>query len=169
MNCSQEEAAWTATSTKLADNNCSKNASVGKYVEINSYLEGLERTKEKRRFYYVWRGVRDLSREYLVKTLSKGEPVTPCVAGRKLLIISETGEVYPCEILDKSMGNLRDFGFDLRRLVNREQNKELLKWIRESKCKCSFECALAANVLWGKASYMKLLKASLKNIGKWKR
>ena len=146
-----------------------KNASVERYIKINAYLESLKRTKERRRFYYIWRAVRDLSREYLVRTLSENKPVTPCVAGRKLLIISETGEVYPCEILDKSMGNLREFGFDLKKLLSQESNKDLLRWIRESGCKCSFECALAANVLWGKASYLKLFKASLRNIGKWKR
>jgi radical SAM protein with 4Fe4S-binding SPASM domain len=92
------------------------------------------------------------------------EFVAPCVAGRKLLVVSETGEVKPCEILGRSMGNLRDHDFDLRRVLRRRENLELVRWIRDSHCKCGFECALAANVVWNVSSYPKLLAATLKNI-----
>jgi hypothetical protein len=46
------------------------------------------------------------------------------------------------------------------------ENNELRKWIVESKCKCSFECALTANVAWNVAAYPKLLISTLKNIGR---
>lgn len=141
-----------------------KEVSFNKYIAMNDYLQGIERSREKRPLYFVWRGVRDLSREYLIRTVEHGEFITPCVAGRKLLVVSETGEVYPCEILDKKMGNIRDFDLDLRKILSRKENKDLLDWVKDSKCKCPFECALAANVLWGRRSYLKLLKASLRNI-----
>lgn len=141
-----------------------KDSSFEKYVEMNNYLETIDRVKEKRPLYFIWRGVRDLSREYLIRTISKGDFVTPCVAGRKLLVVNESGNVFPCEILDKSMGNLRDFDYDLNKMLARNENKAILLWIEKSKCECSFECALAANVLWGESSYSRLLKAALRNI-----
>jgi hypothetical protein len=64
------------------------------------------------------------------------------------------------------MGNLHAHDYDIKRLLETEENKKLLKWIRESKCKCTFECALAANVLWGKPHYWRLVKAAIDNIGK---
>lgn len=137
-----------------------------KYVEVNSYLEKMKRKKEKRFLYPLWRAVRDVSREYMIETVLKGRFITPCTAGKKILIISETGEVYPCEMLNRSMGNLRDVDFDMKLLLSRAENRELLKWIKDSRCKCSFECALAANVLWGKAPRFKLLKAAVRNIGR---
>lgn len=142
-----------------------KESSFVKYMEMNDYLKNIKRTKEKRFFYPVWRGVRDVSREYLIRTVVNEEFVSPCVAGRKLLILGETGEVFPCEILKKGMGNVRDYGYDLKNLLSKHKNKELVKWINESKCKCSFECALAANVIWGKWAFLKIVKASIKNIG----
>ncbi len=142
-----------------------KKVSFQKYIEMNDYLQTFKRIKEKRFLYYVWRGVRDLSREYLIRTEIDGEFVTPCVAGKKLLVIYETGEVSPCEILEQGMGNIRDFDYDIKRLLSQERNKKLVNWIKESRCKCSFECALAANVLWGKFAYLKILKASIKNVG----
>lgn len=140
-----------------------------KYIEMNDYVASLARTKEDRSLYYVWRGVRDLSREYLIRTVAHNEFITPCVAGRKMLVVSETGEVFPCEILKKSMGNLKDYDFDIGKLVSSDENRKLMRWIRDSRCKCSFECALAANVLWGKAAYIKLARAALGNIGKDRR
>ena len=143
-----------------------KKVSAQKYIELNDCLENMKRKKEKRSLYPVWRAVRDISRHYLIKTVFNEEFVTPCVAGRKLAIIYETGEVHPCEILGKGVGNLRDFDYNFKKVMHNKKNKELTRWIVESKCKCSFECALAANVLWGKSSYSKLFFTSLKNIGK---
>lgn len=137
-----------------------------KYVEVNDFLEQLARTKEKRLLYPVWRGVRDVSRQNLVRTVFDNEFVTPCVAGKKLLVIGETGEVYPCEILGTSMGNLRTFDYDVYALLNRASSQELVEWIRTSQCKCSFECALGANIVWNPSMYPRLAASALRNIGR---
>ena len=143
-----------------------KEASRENYIKINDYLENIRRRKENRFMYPLVRGVRDVSRRVLIDTVFDDKFVLPCVAGRKLVVISETGEVLPCEVLGKSMGNLRDYDFDVRALLKAEENKKLQKWIKDSKCKCSFECALAANVVWNGAAYPKLAWSALKNIGK---
>jgi radical SAM protein with 4Fe4S-binding SPASM domain len=143
-----------------------KLVSEDRYRAINSFLETLDRCKERRALYPFLRGIRDVSRELLVQTVFKDKFVLPCVAGRKLIIISETGEVFPCEILGKSMGNLRDFNYDLKKLLDQPENRKLVRWILDSKCKCSFECALGANVIWNPSIYPKLILASMRNIGK---
>ncbi len=142
-----------------------KTTSREKYEEINKFLENLKRGKESRFLYPVWRGVRDVSRRNLIRTVFDDEFVAPCVAGRKIIVISETGEVLPCEILGRSMGNLRDFNFDLKLLLASNENNKLREWITESKCKCSFECALTSNVAWNVREYPQLIVSSLKNIG----
>lgn len=136
------------------------------YIEINKFLESVKRRKEKRFLYPLWRGVRDVSRQNLMRTVFHDEFVTPCVAGRKLVIVSETGDVFPCEILGRKMGNLRDFDFDLHAVLRTDESKDLVKWIKDSKCKCSFECALAANVVWNASTYPKLAVSAIKNIGR---
>lgn len=143
-----------------------KQTSREKYEEINQFLEELIRNKESRFLYPVWRGVRDVSRQNLIRTVFDDKFVTPCVAARKIIVISETGDVLPCEVLGRSMGNLRDYDFDLKKLMASSENNELRKWIVDSKCKCSFECALTANVAWNIKSYPQLLVSSYKNIGK---
>jgi MoaA/NifB/PqqE/SkfB family radical SAM enzyme len=139
--------------------------SMEKYLQVNGFLESLSRKKEHRFLYPVLRGLRDLSREILIKTAFKEEFVVPCVAGRKLVVVGETGEVIPCEILGKTLGNLRDFDFDIKRLLAEKKNRALCQWIVESQCKCTWECALAANIVWNYRLYPKLLVSSLRNIG----
>jgi radical SAM protein with 4Fe4S-binding SPASM domain len=135
------------------------------YRELNSYLASIERKKEKRFLYPLYRGVRDLAWENLMETVFEDKFVTPCVGGRKLIVISETGEIYPCEVLGKSMGNLRNYEFDLPQLLAEDSNDKLRNWIVDSKCKCSFECALSANVTWNASMYPKLAKKAIKNFG----
>jgi radical SAM protein with 4Fe4S-binding SPASM domain len=143
-----------------------KNVSKNRYREINKFLEEREKNKEKRLLYPLWRGVNSVSRENLMRTVFDDEYVTSCVAGRKLLVVSETGEVQPCEILGKSIGNLRNHDWDLKKLLKENNVNKMQKWIKDTKCKCSFECALAANVVWKPKNYPKVLSSAIKNIGK---
>ncbi len=143
-----------------------KKTSFQKYLKLNNYLEGIQRKKESRFLYPVWRAVRDISRDYLIATEMKEQFVTPCVAGRKLVVIRETGEVQPCEILSKSFGNIRTYDYNLTRLLHDDTNRAVCDWIVKTKCKCTFECALAANVIWSKPNYLKLITKSLQNIGR---
>ena len=143
-----------------------KKVSKERYKLINKFLELREKNKEKRFLYPLWRGVNSVSRENLMKTVFDDKFVSSCVAGRKLLVVSETGEVQPCEILGKTMGNLRDFDWDLNKLLKQNKVNEMQKWIKDTRCKCSFECALAANVVWKPKNYPKVLSSAAKNIGK---
>lgn len=141
-----------------------KEVSVQKYIEINNYLNALPRTAEKRLFSPVWRAVRDVSRDHLIRTISRGEFVTHCVAGRKMVVVRETGEVAPCELLDAPLGNLRDYEFDIYAVLASMQAKAARQRIRKTRCSCSHECALASNVVWSPGAYPQLLLATAKNL-----
>ena len=143
-----------------------KNVSKSRYKLINEFLEKREKYKEKRLLYPLWRGVNSVSRENLMRTVFDDEFITSCVAGRKLLVVSETGEVQPCEVLGKSIGNLRNHDWDLKKLLKENSVHEMQKWIKDTKCKCSFECALAANVVWKPKNYPKVASSAIKHIGK---
>jgi len=142
-----------------------KTEAAAKYRAVNDFLKSVERRQEKRFLYPVWRGVRDVSRENLMATAFDGRFVTPCVAGRKLVVVSETGVVLPCEILGKPMGSLREVDFDIQAIMASHQAESLRREIVDTKCTCTFECALAANVVWNPSQYPRLLAAAFKNIG----
>ena len=70
-----------------------------KYVKIDNYIDSIERNKEGRTLSNVWRGINSITRENVIKVGFDNKFVSNCVAGRKLIVISETGDVFPCEIL----------------------------------------------------------------------
>ena len=134
------------------------------YEEMNKFLTSLSHKSEKRLLYPIYRGVRNVAWQNLMSTAFYDKFVTPCVAGRKMCVISEEGYVKPCELLSHNYGNLRDFNYDIKALLDNQEAQKSRNWIKKTKCKCTFECALAANVTWNKRQYPRVLLSALKNI-----
>jgi radical SAM protein with 4Fe4S-binding SPASM domain len=68
-----------------------------------------------------------------------------CTSGRLRVVISPSGDVYPCEKLGYPnlremnawhMGNIRDFNYDIHALVRSDKAAALYKQICESRCHC---------------------------------
>jgi radical SAM protein with 4Fe4S-binding SPASM domain len=142
-----------------------KRSSQEGYVKVLDFLDGLKRKKEKRFLCPIARGMRDVTRRIVIDHAFEDRFRIPCVAGRKFAVIYETGDVHPCEVLGKSMGNLRQFDYDIKKLMGEAENQKLARWIVDSKCKCSYECALAASVAWNPSVYPALLRSAVKNLG----
>ena len=71
----------------------------------------------------------------------------PCTAGSIFGVIYTDGSVYPCEILDKPIGNLHDFEFDFLELWATNKAKETRNWIKDTKCNCHWECIIPYNIV----------------------
>ena len=63
-----------------------------------------------------------------------------CNAGKKIAVLSETGDMYPCEVLDAPMGNVRNYSYDIIRLLKSNYLK-LNDNFEISKCNCDWGCA----------------------------
>lgn len=86
--------------------------------------------------------------------------VSTCYAGSLFGVIDADGTVYPCEILDRPLGNLRDHDMDFSHLWRSRVARETSRWIKDTECHCTYECAWAFNIL-GNARYQpKLLGAA---------
>lgn len=81
------------------------------------------------------------------ETVRRGRRVTPCHAGLLSAVISETGDVYPCEVLGRRMGNVRDFGGDFAALWRSPEARAVYDYQRRLQCHCTYECAMSVNVL----------------------
>lgn len=73
--------------------------------------------------------------------------ISPCRAGSLFGIINADGVVRPCEILDRPLGNLRDYDYDFMRLWQDKTAQETRTWIRKTNCHCTYECAWSFNIL----------------------
>ena len=89
--------------------------------------------------------------------------LSPCHASSLFGVIGASGDVFPCEILeDKKIGNLRDYNMNFKELWKNDLNKKTKKWILESKCRCTYECALSFNIIGNYRYYPRLFLEFLK-------
>jgi radical SAM protein with 4Fe4S-binding SPASM domain len=86
----------------------------------------------------------------------------PCYAGKLNLVITESGEAYPCESFSLHMGNIRDAEYDVIRLLKTEQAQKVVHSIEETGCFCTHECYCMTNILFNPSMYPAVLKQYLK-------
>ena len=82
----------------------------------------------------------------------------PCRAGTTGAVVYENGDVAACEILNRKIGNLRDVDFDFSRLWFGPEAVALRKEIAERRCRCTWECAVATNILFGPRYWPELMR-----------
>jgi len=99
-----------------------------------------------------------LQRRLICKTLVQKKQLIPCYAGRLNIVVSETGDVFPCESFSMKMGNIRDSGYNLERILKTPRSRHVLHSIRKKKCFCTHECYFMTNILFNPLLYPALLK-----------
>jgi len=70
-----------------------------------------------------------------------------CTAGSVAGVIQSDGAVKACEMLDQSLGNIREFDYDLVRLWQGRAACEMRRYIQETRCQCTQECFLSTSML----------------------
>lgn len=99
-----------------------------------------------------------LQRKLIHQTSLKKRQLIPCQAGKLTAVITETGEVYPCESFQDNLGNLRNSGYDLRRILGNAKGCAARAAIKENKCYCTHECYMMMNILFNPDQYPALLR-----------
>jgi radical SAM protein with 4Fe4S-binding SPASM domain len=70
----------------------------------------------------------------------------PCFAGSLLAVVLPNGDVYPCELLDEKLGNLKSFDNDFSKLWESSAACQFRKQLKAAKCHCTYECAWMLNI-----------------------
>ena len=76
----------------------------------------------------------------------------------------ENGDVKPCEILDNVYGNIKKDSFSS--IINNKNTvaSENRNWIKDTKCRCTYECANSTNALFNKNQIPGLIKTVIVDI-----
>lgn len=137
-----------------------KNVSIQKYRE---YVDYLNKTKKKKKGLTsrILRGVYETSADIAYRTRKSNKMLFRCIAGKKLIIMSEEGNIYPCELLDKKIGNIRDYEYDIGKLLTSENSKRVRRFIKEKKCFCTWECGIMNSLFFNPKFYPKIVKKAL--------
>ena len=66
-----------------------------------------------------------------------------CGAGQKIVVLGPYGDVQPCEPLREPVGNVRDHGYDLPRLLRGEAMRAFAEaHLGPGRCDCNWGCAI---------------------------
>lgn len=97
------------------------------------------------------------------RILEKKRQIYPCYAGFASCQITPHGDVWPCCILgyDKPMGNLRDDGYDFRKIWLSQKAEEVRKFVRSGGCSCPLANASYTSMLCSPTYVMKILAGLL--------
>ena len=90
----------------------------------------------------------------IISTYLNPQFISQCYAGSLFGVIAADGKVYPCEILKDSIGSLRDYDMNFMELWSDQKAKKTKKWIKDTNCNCTYECAWSFNIL-GNMKYQK--------------
>ncbi|UCD34960.1 MAG: SPASM domain-containing protein, partial [Nitrospiraceae bacterium] len=143
-----------------------RNIDMDKYRAASERLAGNLRTRESA--IYRFRGARIkaaqdiVQRSLIYETEKHQRQLVPCCAGRLNLVLTETGDLYPCESFTMKMGNVRDSEYRLEKILRSPGARAMLKSIRRDGCYCSHECYLMTNILFNAGMYPRLAREYLR-------
>ena len=144
-----------------------------KRVDLAKYQKTIARMeadlKKRLAAVYGFRGARlkaaqdILQRRHIYEAALTGKRSSPCYAGKLNLVLTESGDLYPCEDFSGRMkfGNIREADYDLRMLLRSEKSRDVLKFIANKGCSCTHECYFMTNILFNPGYYPALLKEYL--------
>lgn len=87
-----------------------------------------------------------LAERVIVRTARCGRLQAPCMAGRINVVLDEVGNVYPCELLQEPLGNIRETDYDLGSLLRSDAARTTRRTIKESRCHCTHETNVITNI-----------------------
>lgn len=121
--------------------------------------------KDKPLFQRITNAFRLVYYDLAIRIMSEGKQVIPCYAGISNAHMTPYGDIWACCTLgyDKSMGNLRDFGYDFQKLWTSSRAKEIRLDIYKKKCHCPLANQTYSNILLDPISLSKVLRIILLN------
>ncbi len=136
------------------------------YERVSEWLDERYPPEEART---GWRGVRARARRevnrrrYLyIARQARGAPFERfCVAGEREYVMTETGDVYGCELIPHKLGNVRDAGYDFEVIRRGAEARRFVDEKRERLCRCTHECNARTLILYDRKNALPVLGAGL--------
>ena len=137
----------------------SKEVSRSEYREILDYFYKLKGTKKDNKpFSYVIDTLERIVNRQVIQIMKTKKMPGRCYAYSKMIVLQSNADVFPCEYLDKKLGNLRDYNYDIKKILNQKDNRDVEKFIQLGNCFCTWECALTNNIVCNLKSYPRFFK-----------
>ena len=142
------------------------NETINKYKEAVERYESLIKNKKLKKYSFLgaklMRLKEALQKDLIYEVAKNNKFVTPCTAGDLSYVVWEDGRVNACEILPDTIGNVNTSDVQ-KDLFSSKKALELRKKIKDTKCKCTYECAMSTNTFFSWNMTKKMIKGYLTN------
>jgi MoaA/NifB/PqqE/SkfB family radical SAM enzyme len=136
----------------------------GEYEKLVMSL--LDRTDKKEGEFFT-EALRLFRREYYkltLETIKEKEQVLPCFAGVASAQIGPNGDVWPCCVLARAMGNFRDKDYDFGKVWSSRRADSIRRFIREKNCFCPMANAAYTNMMLHPGTLMRIASRYLMRV-----
>lgn len=130
------------------------------FYELSKQIQKHYRLRGRRDLHsLIFRSVKMLRDDILKKHhIFFNDMGAVCKAGERILVLDEVGDVYPCEPLWESVGNLREHDYDIKKILQGAQMQAFAeKHLGPGKCTCSWGCVALEKIIYSPSMYPKLL------------
>lgn len=129
----------------------------GKYFQICENIRRDSVVKEPWDFHSLFTiALRLAKNDFLKELLKRKDMYKKCGAGKRIIVVNETGDVFACEPLWEPVGNLRKNNYDMDRILNSEEMKCFKKKIIRERCNCHWGLPLSNTLLYKPGYYPKI-------------
>ncbi|MBC8413050.1 MAG: radical SAM protein [Nitrospira sp.] len=139
-----------------------KEVSISQYNDTIKKLAQNLRTETSQTYHFrggKLKAAQDIiQRDLIYQTRLQNRQLIPCHAGKLNLVITENGDLYPCEDFSKNICNIRDHDCNISQAMKTETARKVIADITARKCFCTHECYMMTNILFSPAMYPRLLK-----------
>lgn len=139
-----------------------KEVDLRKYRETITMMEANLKSKQASMYRFRGGGIKAaqdiVQRRLIHRTQMERKQVVPCYAGQLTAVVTETGNVYPCESFAGKLGNVRESEYDLQQILHSRKSAPVLAAIKRKECYCSHECYMMMNILFNSRLYPAILK-----------
>jgi len=81
-----------------------------------------------------------------------------CKAGERIVVLDDIGEIYPCEPLWESVGNVRNADFSVHKILAEDAMRKFKdKYLGENKCTCAWGCVAMQKSISTPSLYPRIL------------
>jgi MoaA/NifB/PqqE/SkfB family radical SAM enzyme len=94
-------------------------------------------------------------RQTVDRTVAEQRAQFSCVSGRLAAVIYSNGDVVECETKNSRLGNLRDVGYDFRRLWFSDRARQVAREAAQG-CFCTHECGHYASAIYSVPQVVKI-------------
>lgn len=136
-----------------------------KYFYFCKNIEGYNSRKNKKDLYStLLDSARQVKDALLRKIIIKKNANKYCGAGKRIIVINENGEVFPCEPLWQSLGNIKGYDYDLSKIISNDRAVAFDRRFVKGNCTCNWGCAISNSLLYNPVYFIKILQKFLLSI-----